>query len=391
MYTKIALVFMSSMVCGSLSASSSSKNKSSSWWGNKNGKKQTKSSSSPFERGDDPLPDTAPHGYNTPAQVHLKHKVQGFFTASFLYWEAQEDGLELATTAVYLENPNEVVRTGLNGSMISQNFEYESGFKAGIGLNFNQYDHWTLRADYTRFHQATTKEAVAESLYEETGAIYLTDWYFQVSNSSQSPACSYLRSRWDLGLDWLDFTASRGFYQGKRITATPFAGVRCSWMSQSLDMYMKGVLNLSPFNEQSFSNNKIDSWGVGPRMGIEGSFLLGLGFRVQGMMGGSLLFTKYDTISHYEDSLSESGESIMYNMDGYTALRPMLEANLGIGWGTYFCKQKGHIDFSATYDFNYLWSQNMMRTLSDLNVFGASGGVGDLSLQGLTVSTTIHF
>jgi hypothetical protein len=78
-------------------------------------------------------------------------------------------------------------------------------------------------------------------------------------------------------------------------------------------------------------------------------------------------------------------------MHDYTCLRPMLEANLGLGWGMYLAKNRYHIDLSATYDFNYLFSQNMMRVLNDINLLGSSGNGLDLSLQGLTLSAAFHF
>lgn len=69
----------------------------------------------------------------------------------------------------------------------------------------------------------------------------------------------------------------------------------------------------------------------------------------------------------------------------------MLEANLGIGWGWCPASKRWHLDIAATYDFNHLWSQNMMRASNDWIFIGSSGSPGDLSLHGLTLTAAVQF
>ncbi len=341
-----------------------------------------------FDRGDQMLC-SCPTAYNLPAQVHLKDRdYQGFITASYLYWNAQQEGMDLATDATWAGSA--ATKTGVDGDLHRQGFSYNSGFKVGLGYNFEHCDNWTLRADYTRLHQSNTSSFSAPSSTTGTGALYLDNWFFQTSGSNQNLACTQLKSRWGLDLDWLDVTMSRAFYQGKQFTATPFGGIRVSWISQDLDIDVDHVFSTT-LNEGT-SNNRSTSWAIGPRAGVDAHFLMGAGFRLQGSFGGSLLFTGYDRVSHSETSLSSTtSPDIVYNMNSYTALRPMLEANLGLGWGTYFSRNRYHLDLSATYDFNYLWGQNMMRVLNEINTLGTCVGDLDLSLQGLTVSSAFHF
>ena len=64
----------------------------------------------------------------------------------------------------------------------------------------------------------------------------------------------------------------------------------------------------------------------------------------------------------------------------------MAEANLGIGWGMYLDENKYHLDLAATYDFNYLWSQSMMRSfVGSTGTFSTSGAPGDMVLHGLNI------
>ena len=258
---------------------------------------------SSFAFGDDPLKkDKA--GYNLPAQISLEDKSwQGFVTASYIYWNAQQDGMDLATSASYTDSA--VQKSGVTGKTYIQDFPYRSGYKLGIGYDFIHCDHWSLRADFTSLHQTTTSSQSAPSSTSGTGVLYLTNWFYRPSDINQNPACTHLHSSWHLGLDWFDVSTSRPFYQGKRFTVSPFGGIRASWISQSLKIGIKDVVNFPlPSSTTITSHNKLSSWGIGPRIGMNGHFLLGAGWRLQGSLGASLLFTEYDHISHSEGRIS---------------------------------------------------------------------------------------
>ena len=68
----------------------------------------------------------------------------------------------------------------------------------------------------------------------------------------------------------------------------------------------------------------------------------------------------------------------------------MAEMDLGIGW-LYYINDQFAVDLSASYDFNYLWGQNMMRTLNDMNINGVNGASNNLYLHGLTLSAAFEF
>ncbi len=344
-----------------------------------------------FKRGDEPIAICSP-SYNPPAQTHLKHSFQGFITSSYLYWNAAQEGMELATMATLLPalgelegpGPDRFVYTGLKSHPIVQDFSYNSGFKVGLGINFEQHDHWTLRTDYTRLHQRTTTQASAHPSSTGVGVLALATGFVENTVYSQLPAVQHLKSAWLLEIDWLDLTLSRAFYQSKRIVMTPFAALRASWISQSLNLHVRDIGNEFPSSDAS-SHTHLGSWGVGPRLGTEGRFLLGKGWRLQGELEASLLFTQY-TLSHKETF----AEPLFTKWAPYNCLRPMLAANGGIGYGAYFSRQRYHLDLSATYDFNYLFGQNMMRTFMDL-YSSNSASTYDLSLQGLTVTVNFCF
>ncbi|MGE3534410.1 MAG: Lpg1974 family pore-forming outer membrane protein [Parachlamydiales bacterium] len=345
---------------------------------------------SSFERGDKSLDSSTPEGYNYPASIKPNHSWHLITTASYIYWFAGEDGLDLATSAAYISGTNLVIPSKHEGKTIFQNFEYSSGFKVGLGFNLHP-DNWVFKVDYTRLHLLNTKSESAPSAGNGIGALYLTDWFYQASPQGQGIAARHLSSKWHLELDWLDAVVERPMYSGRMLTLTPFIGLRTSWIEQSLNIRLKGALNVSPPSSTVHSHNHLNSWAIGPRAGLDAHFLLGAGFRLQGEVGASILYTRFTKVTHSEDPFVAGGIKVSYDMHNRPCVRPMVEANLGLGWGTYFSKKRCHFDLSATYDFNYLWSQNMMRTLNDVQIIGTSGGNTDLYLHGLTANMGFTF
>jgi hypothetical protein len=343
-----------------------------------------------LHRGDTGLSINTPDGYTFPAAVKVKNSLHLFITGSYLYWYAQEDGLDLANTATYVSATNTTVPKQHQGKTLFQRFEFESGFKAGIGINVAS-DDWVLRADYTRFHSLTKLSKSAHGSSAGPGALSFNNWFYQESDEGQAIAASHFNSKWHLELDWLDATLSRPMYSGRKLTLTPFVGLRTSWIEQTLNIRATNLLNVFPPSTALHSRNKLESWGIGPRAGVDAHFLLSYGFRIQGALGASLLYTQFSKVSHSEDPAAVGESSVAYVMRNYQCARAMAEGNLGLGWGIYAAKRRFHIDMSATYDFNYLWGQNMMRSLNNLQINGTGGSASDLTIQGLTATLTLSF
>jgi hypothetical protein len=356
-----------------------------------------------FMRGDDPLtgmPGTISMqpSYNYPANISSSNGWDVFGTVSYLYWYAKQDGMDLAPTGyLYSEDIWEPANVG--GTVIRQHTKYTSGFKVGLGANLD-VDDWVVNLTYTYLRQNThTTAGDLPDTLSSTGlpSIYNLSGWFQNNYYGGQTVADTFKSKWKMHLDWLDLQFSRPCYQGRRLIVTPSAGLRASWIRQQLHIASPNVRNVYEFVTpvEATSNNYSASWAIGPRGLIDMRYLVGGGFRFQGNFGGSLLFTQYTHISHRESTLSDGptsfsgGVQVSSRNDNY--LRAMAEADLGIGWGTYFCDNEYHIDFSATYDFNYLWGQNMMRHLiSESNAF-VTGVSGDLMLHGLELNARFDF
>ncbi len=346
----------------------------------------------PFvRRGDDPLQNSIA-AYNAPASLKLNQDCewQGYGTLSWVYWHVSESGLDLATTQSFSTVSNPVVPLSTGSATVFQDFDYKKGFKLGLGTMFGE-EGWILSLDWTRLYQSTKSSFSAPTLSGSSiGALSTTDWFYQTSNFNQSIASQFLHSKWHLHLNWLDLAVSRPFYQSPHITLHPFLSIRATCLQQNITIAATNILNLSTVSSTLYSYNRSDSWGIGPRAGLELHYLLGDGFRLEGGAGGSVLYTRYSKISHSEDSAA-TGMRVFQFLTSLDALRPMAEVRFGTGWGWYSFCGKWHLDFNASYEFNYLWGQNMIRAANDWSFKGVSGSAQDVSLHGLTLTAALTF
>lgn len=326
-----------------------------------------------------------PPAYNAPANINVRNCWDMDVFASFLYWHVSQEGMYTAVQSPVLNADNVMISSG---TVTSPSFEYKPGFKVGIGFN-TDYDDWTGWLEYTWMHQKTHHVSRTDATTP-----FRTDIWV-ITDSADSLASTnfenggFVSSKWKMNLDMLDAAFSRPFYQGKRITITPFAGMRALWIRQNFN------INFNQFSiagEEFNTGMRSHSWAVGPMLGTIGHWMLGTSFRFEGKAGGALLYTRYKKVSQHEtipnsDLVTVSMSSSMRDLN---VLRPMVDIGVGLGWGTYLGCQEYYLDFSARYDFNLLWDQNVM--VQFLNAMNEIPGTsGNLYMHGLTLSGRFDF
>lgn len=281
---------------------------------------------------------------------------------SFLYWNVNQDGMESAVRAPAQAG-------GGVGTLTKVGAECHPGFQVGIGMNLD-YDDWTSFLEYTWMHQNTNNSSRADPL----GPFRETAWRVDHELSDSTLSVS---SKWKMNLDQLDLGFCRPFYQGERLTVSPFGGLRGLWIRQNYNV----TFDLDKYKAQSHS------WAVGPMAGALTHWLLDCGFRLEGKAGASLLYTRYLSVSHSE---TKSGKSTPSKIRDWDFLRPTANLGAGIGWGTYTGCRDYYLDLSARYDCHVLWDQNvMLQFVNAMN--GLSGTSGNLYMHGLTLNMRVDF
>ncbi len=345
-----------------------------------------------FERGYPNRNCCFPSAYNEPAQYELNCAWDYWIDASFTYWEALQDGMDLAeSTAVSSSN---VLFSPVGGTFLFQDNQYKPGFKIGLGMDLRR-DGWIGFAEYAWFRSTTTTNSAPPADSRGTPVWFMDAWYVVSNNNGTagSVALSSVSSKWRVNMDLADVGVSRPYYQGTHLIVAPFGGIRGQWIRQNLDI--SGVtVNMSGGGAAgllSTYNAKSHSWAVGPRAGFNTKWHLRWGFRAEGDMAASLLFTQYTKVSSNLSKTTTTSAPVSTQFTDLNCLRAVNEINLGLGWGNYFNSRKYHFDVLATYDFQVFWNQNMMRSLADVTDVGIGTSAPNLYLQGLTVKAALDF
>lgn len=341
-----------------------------------------------FERG---YPDNnccLAAAYNEPASFAPGPCSWDFWAdASFTYWTAYEEGLSLGISNVDLSAlPSS---TYLDRVSLLQSTKWEPGFKVGLGIDLG-HDNWGAFAEYTWFRSRATCSATAP---DGPAGSTTPSWVinnFGLENTIVAATASALSSTWRLRMDVLDVGLTRPYYQGTHLIISPFSAVRAEWIRQNLRIKPTAFATASA-NTNAVFHNCSQSWALGPRGGLQGKWHLGAGFRVEGDMGASLLFTRYTKVKSFADPLTFGVRPYSLSYTDYNTLRFDTDMSIGIGWGSYLDCRKYHFDLLASYDFQIFWNQNMMRELVDGFQGYTSPAIHNLYLQGLTVKAQFDF
>ena len=341
-----------------------------------------------FEQGYELGKDRYPAAYNASARTEVQSHSDLFFTGSFLYWYTSQEAMDLANYNTEISGVT--VQLPTSGETLKQHCEYKPGFKIGLGMNISS-DQWAGLFEYTRFHQSSVTSASPGDLRGGTPIWVVTNWY--TSDGFATPLNSEsIASRWRVNVDLLDATLSRPFYQGRNWILLPYGGIRGAMITQNFRMSIQALNGSSLVAwDPLISHNHSSSRAIGPRLGMKGHWMIRGGLRFEGEAAGSVLFTRYSTVSHREDPFTIGQSPVAARFTNYNAVRPMAELKIGMGWGSYFVHRNYHLDFLATYDFNLLWRQNMMRALVDPLGINMSSAPGDLFLHGLSVTARFDF
>jgi hypothetical protein len=358
--------------------------------------------------------------YSAPASFNVCHSWDLYATASFIYWQARQENIEiglisrndpegLSTIVVFDSTPFFTPYVN-NMAITSPNFTYRPGFKVGLGANLN-WDDWDAYAEYTWFHGSIGSGVKPLPKSTATGDTIPNGEYLYPIQGPLHDYLDFYRSAdqsWSLKMDFLDLSLARAYYSGPKLTVRPFFGARGAWIRQNLTTtydgssnYVDGGQGSAGYNHFRVSNYSA-SWGVGPRAGFESNWLLGYGCRLIGNGSADILYTRYDThITEIEYQFAGplrpilNGNPIVSNASisqVIDLLRTHLDFEMGFGWGSYFCRNEYHVDLSATYGFQVFWDQNMFRNFyDDTTPAKSSNPNGNLYVHGLTANATLDF
>ncbi len=248
-----------------------------------------------------------------------------------------------------------------NVSYKTANFQFEPGFRVGVGTQ----GEWDTLLSYTRYHTDMSSTATGK----------LTPTLLASKMAQPNGAYFYQSGNINFAIHYnvIDAELAKTFEWDRQIEIQPFIGLRGAWIDQSIDTRLQGDISVSENVENNFK-------GVGPKAGINTAFTV---YRCN--QSQFQLFANFATAylwGHWSinDALSDNNNrTILIENKNRNQASVGFETALGLKW-------------------NYQnWSLNFSYEMSDwLNQFqifddGTGGHSNDLVLQGLRAGFTYQF
>jgi hypothetical protein len=361
-----------------------------------------------------------------------------WFDGEVLYLKACEDGLPVATTLTPELN--------FDGARASKHrienlhFDWDVGFRIGVGANINCCDCWDTSVYWTHFYGRAHRDAnnleVAD-LEPAFGA-----FFEQARSSNTIDLASQIESHWHLNLDLIDFDLGRTFCVTSCLALRPHVGVRYGRIDQkfhidSTDAFRTGPISTRPgdFNASAATaiagshevhlKNRFE--GAGLRLGLDSIWSLGYGFSIYGNTAASLLYGRFHVNTH-EVALFPgpsqaqaggvnlgagqlTGDPIAFvfeQHDRFSSTQGITECALGLRWQHCFCNNT-LVTFQVGWEHHFFFDQNRFddivfssdAPINDGEVVGGIAAVsgnrgiqfnrGDLSVQGVTFALLFDF
>lgn len=254
-----------------------------------------------------------------------------FVDANLLYLRAIEGGLSswCDSTDINNANENDIVISRLKGKAHDPKFKWNLGFRLGGGYKFADSNcgigvYWTHYNSHTHGDKSHRNE-----------------------------------HKWKINFDVVDILYGCKFDLSNCFVLTPFGGLRYAKIDQKLRTNfintitdIEGSTPSSSFSNisslkgsvnevltKSKGNIKEEFSGIGPLIGVEGSWDIKCGFSLYGNISVSLLYGIFHVRSKQAD-VFETGKNINHLRKHIEACQAVVDAGFGIRWKTCFCNDR---------------------------------------------------
>lgn len=374
--------------------------------------------------GNTPYSNTSPqYGfYCPPSSCYPCNSASDFVFADFLWWQANEDGLDLGKE-VLIHRQGFDPATG-NYALVSDDsklksldFKCDPGFRIGI-IYSDVTRCWDLLFSWTHFN--TTASASGSSHLDPNvppGNQYVAFVPFWEVLAQNFP--DHMHGKWKLDLDILDMEFGRKFGINTLFAIRPYFGLRAVRVNQNYRVHshanQSGDFNSASYTYTSKVKARCDFAGIGPRFGCDAELKMCWGFSLFGEAAGSLVWGKFQRNAHehfknldfFFYKFAEFKEHTHtpdnnFRSRAITDLALGLKWENGIEWGcclypvslSLSWEHHGFFDFN---EFNFdsdsftNTNQNAFDFGPYANLLSSPKKCGSLFTQGLTLSLMVGF
>lgn len=342
------------------------------------------------------------------------------FHAALLYWEVDEDGLQLGrqvTTDSHSFREHEK----------NPQFNYDVGFRLGATY-FLPCDGWDVTLDWTHFYSAASTSGRTQlnnvatpsfSLIKATNVLFDPDWDHY---GPSTPDRGHGKAK--LMYDTIDLELGRLAYLSECIMVRPFIAARLANIQQHYHASYNAdrppgitlVLPPTPNNYDASTRASNDFLGFGALLGLDMDWKLGCGFSIVARADAGVLYGRFDChtkekrADYFKTSFSQLTNQLFaadwHFHKKYWQDRWLADFALGIRYEDTLCCCDQTLPYAIAltweqhiyYRFNqYRFSQSLGPTNSLVDaanlqplLFTRDRG-GDLAMHGLTISFETQF
>ena len=145
-----------------------------------------------------------------------------YVSASYLNWYSELEQLPIVTQGNLSNGSSNVLK--------EMDYEWQSGFKAGIGYNLSP-DKWDLFLNWTCIRPEAHGNFHVGSGPSDLMLAVLADGILQ-GNQIIIIVSEEAKANWHLNFNTLDFELGRDFYVGRYLSIRPFAGLKAGILHQ---------------------------------------------------------------------------------------------------------------------------------------------------------------
>ena len=330
--------------------------------------------------------------------------MSGFTTElSFLYWKAVTEGLVYAQEIDGSVGPAAADPIIIDAKVKDLDYEWDPGFKVGLGYIFDGRQQWDTSLYWTYFH--STAAASASVGADDLSLVALRPTWLPFLMGSVADRA---KADWTFNYNVIDACIARDFFLGKYLSLRPQAGIRGAWLYQDYEakyragQFVNGGATLLRRNTRFKGSN--DYSGAGLRFGSDAKWYLTKNLIIQGNGFISLLYGEFRIKEFYDGAFPlDVGagpflkpETIDLRKD-FNAVRPNLETELGATWQIFFNNDKFRFALGAFYQLVYWFNQNnLVNQFLSLDGNGNAyvtniNPQGDLSMQGVRIQANLDF
>ncbi|HEY5259141.1 MAG TPA: Lpg1974 family pore-forming outer membrane protein, partial [Rhabdochlamydiaceae bacterium] len=229
---------------------------------------------------------------NSCVQDYMMGAENGFFlTADFLYWQADEDDLEYAVYTQGLTQPATTPLSNISDKVPDLNFEWNPGFRVGIGGSSCGCDHWGIQLGYTYIYNKAHGSINVGPL-ASPGSNFLASTWDQILLGIFASEAS---AHWGVNYSTEVLEAYRNFFLGKNLIVKPRMGLLNANIKQNYHAYYTPDFSgLGISIPVSTMHAKCNYWGLGVRGGADLFWHFTKNFGLYGEFSAGLVYGKYN-------------------------------------------------------------------------------------------------